>query len=236
MGKDSSNATMVYRQYISGSNVVPVRTSFTYVCALPELRKSITTRLTLVPPPLLTQQALIVHFPSIMHLSCSDCNREFDSASALHAHCRDKDDHAYCVDCERLFSSENSLQQHLRHSTQHDNSDEDDDEVDDDDAPHCTSCNRDFKDANALHSHLSNSEKHNWCFQCSKDFNNAHALQQHQNSTQVHNTASFYCPLCGAGFKLLSAVAAHVESSTCKRSADGHQITPAVTISYGLHP
>lgn len=48
--------------------------------------------------------------------TCTDCNREFPTPQALHAHCRDRSDHAYCEDCERLFVHSHALQQVSVHS------------------------------------------------------------------------------------------------------------------------
>lgn len=48
-------------------------------------------------------------------MECSDCDRVFNSAKALHAHCRDRADHAYCDDCERLFVHFEALNQVSKH-------------------------------------------------------------------------------------------------------------------------
>jgi len=166
---------------------------------------------------------------------CSDCDRYFICAAALHAHCRDKVDHAYCEDCERLFVNQDSLQQHFNDSPKHNDSDEEsyesdsDSDSDGDITPYCRPCDRYFVHAEALRSHLTESEKHNWCFTCSKDFASYSALQQHNNS-RVHAARDFDCPLCGARFKQPSAIAHHVESDTCERApaVTRHQVTSAV--------
>ncbi|KAI0310333.1 hypothetical protein OF83DRAFT_881824 [Amylostereum chailletii] len=159
--------------------------------------------------------------------SCSACNRVFGSSQALHAHCRDKADHAYCEDCERLFVSWEALDQHIRASSLHNESD-DDSSDEDEDEPFCRSCSRWFVNTESLHQHLTASPIHNWCFQCSRDFSSPTALSQHASS-RVHAASDFFCPLCTRGFKQPSAIAHHVESGACpKAPVSRHQVTHAI--------
>jgi hypothetical protein len=46
---------------------------------------------------------------------CLTCDRFFRTEGALHAHCRDRSDHAYCIECQRLFSTFTSLNQVCSH-------------------------------------------------------------------------------------------------------------------------
>ena len=137
---------------------------------------------------------------------CFSCDTFFRTDQALHAHCRDKTDHAYCVECQRLFKTFDGLDQvrsnsfssscaqichimsnitppsqHLENAAVHqnDDTDESDNESDSDDETHtCVSCNRDFSDQKALSMHLANNPLHNWCFRCSRDFSSPQALNQ----------------------------------------------------------
>ncbi|KZP03675.1 hypothetical protein FIBSPDRAFT_941393, partial [Athelia psychrophila] len=125
-------------------------------------------------------------------MECSDCNKVFNTAHGLHAHCRAKEDHAYCEDCERLFTHFQALDQHLRDSSAH--RDSDDGSVsseydygpssseassdDDDGEGYCEGCNRTFVNKASLYQHLLDSSKHNWCFACSRDFTTPDALEK----------------------------------------------------------
>lgn len=136
-------------------------------------------------------------------VNCTDCGRSFNSEAALHAHCRDKEDHPYCDDCERLFVSFAALNQvryiialtrrsnadcvhnvqHRNMSSRHTNFSDDsesdwDDSGSDSDETYCNSCDRHFVSNESLNAHLSASSKHNWCFECSRDFQSFTALQQ----------------------------------------------------------
>jgi len=181
---------------------------------------------------------------------CSDCSREFLTSQALHAHCRDRADHAYCEVCERLFVHENALNQHLENSSSHQDASEDDEsdfsegdqEYTNDDPPFCSSCNRRFVDGMGLYQHLSASLKHNWCFICSRDFSSNVALAQHLSS-RVHKARDLKCPLCSKAFKTPSAIALHIESGAC-HNIDRHLVTaavhslkvvPTISISRRLH-
>jgi len=171
---------------------------------------------------------------------CSDCWREFSSTQALHAHCRDKANHAYCEDCERLFVHFQALNQHLQNSPAHqDESYEESDSEseaansDDDELPYCGACDRWFINRLSKYQHLAASSSHNWCFVCSRDFSSPTALDQH-SSSRVHKACDLPCPLCSKTFKIPSAIALHIESGAC-HNISRHQVTAAVH-SLGIVP
>jgi len=149
----------------------------------------------------------------------------------LHAHYRDKSDHAYCEECNRLFVNSSALNQHLENSPIHQDSTDDEsehsDESDVDDEPAvCHACERSFVNRLSLYQHLAASSKHNWCFVCSRDFSTNTALDQH-SSSRVHKARDLNCPLCSKNFKLPSAIALHIESGGC-HDIHRHQVTAVI--------
>ncbi|RDB28168.1 hypothetical protein Hypma_001532 [Hypsizygus marmoreus] len=164
---------------------------------------------------------------------CSDCNKVFRTSQALHAHCRDRADHAYCEECERLFVHSEALSEHRRNAPVHRSSDSNTTSSNDE-TPFCASCNRWFVDLKSLYQHLANNSRHNWCFVCSRDFATETSLNQHMSS-RVHNGYSFDCPLCSKSFKVPSSIAHHIESGGCDAKITRHQVKDAVH-SIGIIP
>ncbi|KAF9045870.1 hypothetical protein BDP27DRAFT_1386527 [Rhodocollybia butyracea] len=141
---------------------------------------------------------------------CTRCPyREFASFGAYHAHCSAKNDHPYCTECQTLFRSFDALDNHDSnvHQEYYESSDEEDNAV-------CQSCNREFRDTQSLYQHLASSSRHNWCFACSRDFSSPQALAQHSSSQSL--------------FKMVSAIAQHVESGSCNPRINRHTVTQAI--------
>ncbi|KAJ5674827.1 uncharacterized protein N7477_004761 [Penicillium maclennaniae] len=146
---------------------------------------------------------------------CEICDRQFNSAPAIYAHCRNTGNHEWCERCERVFVTEASGLAHLQFSSVHN---------------FCTICDQDFTNYPSLRQHqllahsceklftrfsylLLHIERSGFSVNRIEDLIDGigrDRFGRHVNDLPEH---SFPCENCESNFRRVSSLFQHVEDA-----------------------